>query len=533
MLRGMQDVKSLDALYSLSVLWKNAVYSKDYIADDLWLSAPVLTSAGKELETALIETGDYARSADFYLALFCTFAHHELFFDSDETDICAINNLLEREIHQEKIRYPFRFGRKLYDRFNDVHQSNRTDHLLPEQVAQLLEGTPKGIYQVGCKLIGPLGVVDSMESRAIYPSMALPLWHCSDTGCDAVHFVKLEPYKNTVENLFVKINQYNRDCFGPRSEWDKELRWAYRLDEWENGKTYYNTCELIADTVIGEELTHLVERALSGKYKASLRELLEKPPRNKSYTQGSAIDLARKLEPEQKLHLLFTLPDQYLIEMLDDLVYANIIKIPIGEKRSPVFSSRGLGKDRDATLSTRGIRSEVEDPINQLISLIINGYEKSGVSTDLDWRVRESSAKNLRESLFNFILNNGPAQAVDELILSSNSVTTYICKEICLSMTHVLTGNKKANDRILWKLGFNPEEFDQTIPRIKEKNREFNEVVLSLNPIESEEHRQKIRSSGVNLFVYLEDYLDRYISYHIMYGYYLQIIFSKVVFVLI
>lgn len=514
-LRRQKDLGALDALYSLCVIWRNAVYTKDYIADDLWLTAPVLSLAGQELEKALIESGDFSPSADFYLALFCTFSHHELFFDTDKTDISAIENLLEREMSKEKIRYPFRFGRDLYDRFNDINQTNRTDHLLPEQAFHLLEGTPKGIYQVGSKLIGPLGVFDSMEPRAIYPSQSLPLWHCSDTGCDAVHFVKLEPYQNKVEDIFVKINKFNRDSYGPKSEWEKCLRWAYRLDNWENGKPYYDICELIAGTIIGVELTLLVERVLSGKYKMNCRQLLEKPPRSKSFAQGSAAELAKKLNREQQLHLLFVLPDEYLVEVLDDLIYENIIKVPIGEKRSPEFTSRGRNKDRHATLSSRGVRSEVNDPINQLISLITNGYEMSGVRTDLDWRVKENSTKNIRESLFNFILNNGPARAVDELILSSNSVTTYVCKEVSLSMRHVEAGSKKANDRILWKLGFNPDEFDQSISRIKEKNREFNEVVLSLNPVETEEHRQKIRSSGVNLFVYLEDYLDKYISYNV------------------
>jgi hypothetical protein len=508
-----ENLESLDRLYSLKVLWSHAVYTKNYEADDAWKSLLVFTPYGQNLLDFLIDTDETKLVADFYLALFFTFSYHELIFDWQKTNISGIEKLLTQEIHKDKIRYPYHFGRYLYDRFNDLPQSNRTDHLLPEQVSKLLEGTPKGVYQVGYIVVGPLGVIDSMEPRSILPSLSLPLWHCSDTGCNAIHYVRLEDPKILLEESFQNIYIKLRNTYGPESEWEKALRWMYRNDQWENGRPFCNIINLIAETVIGEELSTLVETALTGKYKNHLRGLLAKPPIKKILSQRPAYEIARKLNLEQQLQLLITLPDNYLVESIDNLVYLKKIKIPIGEVRAPKHIYRGLANDRYVSLSSRGTRSNTKDPISQLMSFIISAYNNAGTINELEWRIRESTSANINESLFNYIRKCGPCRTINDLVLSSSAITEYICNEITLSMKHVGSDVEFANDRMLWKLGFDPDEFDETIPRIKENLRDFNEIVLSLNPINSEQDRQLIRASGVNLFVYLEDYLDRYISY--------------------
>jgi hypothetical protein len=69
-----------------------------------------------------------------------------------------------------------------------------------------------------------------------------------------------------------------------------------------------------------------------------------------------------------------------------------------------------------------------------------------------------------------------------------------------------------AIDRLLWKMGFRPDEYDDWVSRLSAQIKIFNNKLFSLSAIQSDADREAIRSSGVNLFVYLEDYLESLIS---------------------
>ena len=503
----------LDKLFSLSVLWGHAIYSKEYVADKAWESNLVFTDYGKKVFNLILSNGQIEKSSNYYLALFCSFNHHDLYFDWEKTNIDNIEALLNHEINVGKIKYPYSFARDLYDRFNDVNQANRTDHLLHDDVLHLLEDTPKGVYQVTNTLIGALGVLSSLEARTIYPQLELPLWHCSDTGCGALHGVKLVTNESAITLLIEMISVELNNVYGPPSEWFNSLKTFHRDELWENGKPFCNVCELIAESIFGDERTSLVELALLGSNKRLLRDILDKPPRKSTFSQGSAKEVAIKLNTTEQLHLLFVLTDSELVELIDELVFKKIIKLPIGEVRKPQCWHKLTGKDHSVSLSSRGVRSFVDDPVSMLTTLVLRAYNEANLEQDLAWKVKGDISINLKKSVFNYIVKLGPQEAITNLVLSSSTVTRHICKEVNLSMKFVDV-NQISNERLLWKLGFNPEEYDLIVPRIKSKNREFKELLLSLSSIEEEE-REQVRSVGVNLFVYLEDYLDRFISYNI------------------
>jgi hypothetical protein len=191
-LKSFPDLSQLNTLYSLSTFWRNAVYPADYRASEDWASVLTLTPYGEkrlnDLRPALTGTG--LAQVDILLAYFAVFFHHDLFLDAGETDSTKIRHILEHELLQGQIRLPYRYGRLLYDRFNDTYSDTRTDHLMSADVERLLQGTPLGVYQLGTLVSGPLGVLDSQETRYIPPTLSLPLWHCSDTGCNAIHHVQ-------------------------------------------------------------------------------------------------------------------------------------------------------------------------------------------------------------------------------------------------------------------------------------------------------------------------------------------------------
>lgn len=76
---------------------------------------------------------------------------------------------------------------------------------------------------MGSLLTGPLGVLRSAESRFFPPSLRLPLWHCSDTGCRSPHNVLLMQTDVPVVRIEKTIRKSLRDDSGPPSEWSLPL----------------------------------------------------------------------------------------------------------------------------------------------------------------------------------------------------------------------------------------------------------------------------------------------------------------------
>ncbi|HEV8661971.1 MAG TPA: hypothetical protein VGT06_02330, partial [Candidatus Methylomirabilis sp.] len=219
-LKTRPDLKRLERLYWLSQFWNNVVYPEGYVADGSWTQLLVPTEYGEILTSRVQRVRDATPEADFLLSLFCVFAYHELVFDWQVSAVEGVLALLKQELLGGRVRLPHRLGRLLYDRFNDLNQSNRTDHLMPPEVQGLLEGTPQGVFQLGPYISGPLGILESAESRWIPPTLQLPLWHCSDTGCAALHDVQLVRPNIPIVKAYDEILHALHDEFGPASEWD-------------------------------------------------------------------------------------------------------------------------------------------------------------------------------------------------------------------------------------------------------------------------------------------------------------------------
>lgn len=514
LLEEIPNTADLEKFYSLSIMWRNAAYPCDYSADPEWTSLLTFSREGEELLTHL--RGDIQpNEPDLYLALFMMFNHHDLIFSHELSNLDGILSLLEKETLSNKIKFPYRFGRALYDKFHEFEHFDRANHLLPQDVDALLKDTPKGVYQVGNLTLGPLGVVYSAEPRSIYPELKLPLWHCADTGCNTVHIVDLVRHQPPVERIFSAINRKGKDLFGPSSEWKAKLKWLHREGRWENGRKYSDLIETIGDCIVGKERTALTAHALKGASKLSLRQIITTPPRKKSNGDGSPEDVAQRLTSEEQLQLLMSLEDNILVEYIDELTDRRSIKIPLGDVRKPEFSATSRAKDQRCQLSALGIRSYRPNPISNLSALILQAYESENMVNELAWKLRQAGGKNLREALFNHIRDKGPETSVRELVLSSAALTKTICNEVSLSLKHISSNDKKSVEKILWKLGFNPADYSDTLKRLKVRLSDFNQKLLSTPSIDTEDDREGIRSAGVNLFVSLEEFLDSLISYNV------------------
>jgi hypothetical protein len=509
-IEDLPNIPELAGMYALRSFWGAVVFADDYRSSDDWKSALTLTKYGNatlaELGPSLVGVPD----AEILQAFFIKFFHHELFIDHRKTDSLIVRQILQRELLHERIRLPHRFGRLLYDRFNDTYLDTRTDHLMPPDVQRLLQGTPVGVYQLGKMVSGPLGITDSKESRSIPPTLDLPLWHCSDTGCGALHEVEMLQPSATVLDILARIKKALFDHVGPSSEWASALSWLIHEDRF---RRYVDLVPLIADCIPGRDRTTLLEMALHTPHKEMLRAILALPPRQDSDAAGPAAVIASRLSSDAQLQLLLSLSDKDLVGLIDEAVFSKAIRIPIGEIREITYTSPRHSSDSGSQLSALGLRSVEEPAVVNLVSSIRRSYQLLGLGGELDWRVRRDGTKSTYEALVTFVREHGPAQSLRELVLSSARITAAICESFQIPLEHASGTDSLTVERVLWKLGFSPMQFDDSISRLRARLSDLKQTVLASTPINTEDARERVRAAGVNVFVSFEEFTDRLVSY--------------------
>ena len=514
-LDNLENLERLNTLYALRMFWANAICCADYAADGRWEHLLVWTDYGNQILEGLASIRRSFPASDFNLALFQYFSHHDLLLSHTATDVDEIATLLEQEVLSGNLLLPYRFGRSLYDKFNDLHNIATTDHLLAGNVDALLKDTPIGVYQVDKLVTGPLGVLHSKESRFYPPTLRLPLWHCSDTGCGALHTVRLLRPQIPVVRAYREISHHLSNTYGPASEWAPPLAWLHRRDKWPRHRPYYDIAALIGDCILSTERTALLTAALESSYGKHIRNEISKPPRSRRNAEGSADRLAAQFSPEEQLQLLTLLLDQHLVGIIDELVQGKIIQVPLGERRRANSRPRYGMDDPTSELSSLGVRAVEDTPIVRLTSLVFRAYDTVGRLNELEWHVRSSGDSAPSDALATYVRTRGPHEVVRELILSTGYVTQAICSELGIPLQTVASADEKAVDILLWKLGFNPVQYGEAIPRLKSRIQDLSQTVAGMASIATEQERERIRAIGVNLFVSVEDFLEQLIAFNV------------------
>jgi len=90
-----------------------------------------------------------------------------------------------------------------------------------------------------------------------------------------------------------------------------------------------------------------------------------------------------------------------------------------------------------------------------------------------------------------------------------------VCEDLRVPVTGITAGDATIINRLLWKFGFDPMLFDDFISRFRARLALFTEAILASSPIDSEDSREKVRGVGVNVFVSVEEFLDRLIAYNV------------------
>lgn len=496
-------------IYAISCFLDNAFYSETCELEDAWSDCIILTPAANEIINHLLSRDVKYPDKFLKFAFFKIFYHNDILIDFEKTDEQQLLKLMSKMDKTGQVYWPYIFGTGLYHKFNDTYGGNRTDSLEANAVQSLLANTQKGVFQVNNLLSGPLGFVKSEESRIIYPTLKVPLWHCSDPGCKAPHRVELDQYKSIITNSMLAIQRVIRDDLGPPSEWHRPI---LRISNNDSGQFYRSCTDLpfiISDCIIGDDRNKLCLRALRSTH----NKLLNSAVFEAKHLKGRPEDIVAGLTQEGLHQLLLMLPDTVLIEFIDELVSSKEIKIPPSEVRTSKTPRLKLSNEYDIELSSLGIRYKSHPPVITLASHIWNTYEQLGKLEDISWRVRSHTGSTLRHSIIDFIRTEGPGSAIRELILPSKEVTTIIGERISFSL-FPKEPEKQSTNRMLWKFGFNIARYEDDYIILRERIAEFKNCILQLPCAPDEKERAKVRSIGVNLFVSVEQFIEDLICYN-------------------
>ena len=268
----------LDQWFALSRLIESANYPPTFRASDTYAAAICPSEEARAILVADPTLSKESSPADLALALLGYFFHHTPLIDTSTSDFNKVVNQFSLDIRARRILLAHRFGRDLYDKFNDMATGESTQFLESPEVEALLAGTEQGVYQVGALVTGPLGLLESQEQRFLPPSLVLPLWHCSDTGCSALHNVELRGSECPAVSAYKRIERAANDSLGPPSEWLTPFRRMHRSGRWPHGRPYFDLPALIADAIVGDERTVLLSVALrtdaAGRLRKALSEML-------------------------------------------------------------------------------------------------------------------------------------------------------------------------------------------------------------------------------------------------------------------
>ncbi len=468
----------------------------------------VLTDYANSVWAKLAIDNDTDRS-NVKFAFFRSFYHTDLFVDIKDSNFVRIREIFDSALKTKAARSPVRFGRVLYDRYNNNFHVERVDHLSQADTERLLLDTEQGVYQYGHDLIGPLGIIKSQEIRRFYANTTIPLWHCDNIGCQHLHGVSLSDRQGHIAELVNKIESYCKKVSGSPSQWSVAIS---------------NVNDEFVDPDYGDLFIIIQEQFSKPERSAILSDLLDKDDSNaklweiiKARIKRSRYSKPRSefingLSAEEVSQLILSCDNYNIIQAIDSLIRSDVIVVPATEIRVSKTTITSIESRCD--VSSLGMRSFSQNPIARMAELIWDAYAEAGILGELSWRALKSAGAATPGTVLQYLNSKSPREAVLELILSSSDVTQYVLGMICLEL-YDNEPNEVIADRILWKFGFSVPRYGREYPTLVRNLDSFRSVLLGQQAPFDEAAREQIRSSGVNLFVNLEHFLESLIGYNI------------------
>lgn len=519
-------------IYDLTEMLSECIIRESYAVPDEMNNAIVLTEYGnrywQELRRKFPSKGQGAapppvgkgaatKAAERQLTpnvarLMCllTLTHVDVLIDVMATDVDKIEASIHGQILTGKIRFPFVFGRELYDRAADLFPTERSS-LSVEETDELLDGTSPGVLQAGHYIAGPLGLLRGLASRDVSIYRSVPLFHCADPDCDRVHRTEL------ATDFEAPVNRFRTNLRKMLDEESKEgSAWGAFLSEISGHEARYYSEDgmdtlpfLVGDALSDTELQRLAT-ALISDTQTELNAMLANTPTAPAFERGKFKKASTRAE---LLQIILLARDEDIVATIDNLVYRDQIQVPPGEVRRPMVNQRvrsgafGL----QVQLTSHGIAARPSAPSfssARLRALLGKLYELGKQDeAELDWQLRGVEAPERDHRLEEFYRNSNPREILRRLVFSRYSDLVAASHHLGLRLRGVgEVSDEELIDALLWKLGYPPgseperhERFWRLHASLRRLTTEAN--VSTLSDVEA------IRSVASNYFVALEELL--------------------------
>lgn len=489
------------------------VLSKDYVIPDDMNKAITLSQHGQQVSRQLLKPKDDTVTAkELRLALFLAGYDDELFIDYSSTDFDLLLGSIAEQISTRRLHIPPRLGREMYDKAADQHDFEST-FLTHAETLLLLEDLPTGFSQFGNITLGPLGRVESAESRWLFPERDLPLYHCHKVNCRHVHHAILSTDSEAGVN--VANGRLSHHLSGRKTtptawrDFEREIslpRTKELSDESTAGLPF-----LLAECLSTKELQTLVSGLLDNT-RGSLRGRLEKS----AVVVRDAVDFTATQPRASLIQTALIAKDSEIIGELERRIArggTEGIVIPSGEIRTlRVNQDAAFGVfDLRPQLGRHGVRFKPRTGVsqlrlNRLIDTLYPPDSTDGDSGEFDWQFRASKAAKRQRRQEEVLRTESPKHLIQQVVLSRRSNVVVACESLGISRDNEMSDDELI-DTILWKLGFSLDKPEDVNSDFWANQRSMEALVKSSSAGVGVSDRE-IRKEASAYFTELERVLD-------------------------
>jgi len=499
-------------LYALSRILNDCIIEGSYRVPDGLHTPLVFTKYGDRVAERLRKHGvPFPESR-----LFCLLdmLGPEPLLDLERTDLDALQRSIHNQVKSLDFRFPLVFGRLLYDKFSGSHAEEKLS-LSAKESSEFLAGTPQGVFQTQEFVVGPFGLLRSVELRNIPPTLSVPLQHCADPACGTVHKISLST------NFNAEINEH-RSKVGKIFERD-----GLSVDEWWKffdsiGTRFSRIAQSSGEpliTLIGDSLTDRELRELlcwlldnSGKDLRSTAASVGKTGKSSTIVAG--------LDRAELLQLVCLASNDKLVAGLDALVSEKTINAPDGEIRRAVvndgvtYGPYGMIAELNQLgVRLRATRSSIAPlRMRQLVKKMYN-LDSEGDRAELSWQLRARADETIETRLARQLQVENPRDTLSKLVLARRSNAVVASEYLNFTLGDEIADDRTLIDTVLWKLGFQIDDFADKNGELFDLHERLLILIKQISPGSFDALLEDLRGLSSNYFVKLEEVLRDSLSY--------------------
>lgn len=506
-LESDQNQLKLKKALQLKSILTECIFLNIKLQNEIVFEIP-LSNSGQKLFNFLKKRNKDIKDDLINFAIFIDFYNNFFHIDLIRLNIDCLEEAISQLIINDNIKFIWVYGRNLYDKYFEEFNTQKED-LNYQDTIKLLENTPKGVFQIDDIIISPLGLINSNQKRNNRPRTNLLLWHCPDPSCQSFHNTDLHnSQESTFNSLMELIDEYNYEKRNLNLE--NHLKLAKEKSKYYDSNSLNGLLELLANCFGEQELKLLLEKL------ASTEKIRNKFP--KKLSKGSISEIVALLSKEETLSLILIAEDLNILRQLENLIDCNAIKIPSTEIRQSHILQFSGNYHTYLQCNKLGIRtnSDVTSlPNVRLKKLIKDVNDTSPYKEQFEWKLRNyPDSLSFDQKISKYINDNNPFSVIKDVILAGPSQLQKSFNSIPGNFTTPINLSEEESlvEKFIWKLGFKINLYPPYLTTFWKNLHLFKQDILS-TPKYNENDVAKIRSSGVNFFVSIEEILQQALSF--------------------